>query len=90
MAASLCHSLVPHTIIHLIRFAKSSNCNKLFESKNRITNAEATARRMLCIVQMMHIAVTRNRAVIPARLGHSGGDFRPPFFVTFLDKQKSK
>ena len=84
MVASLCHSLVPHTIIHLIRFAKSSNCNKLFESKNRITNAEAT------VVQMMHIAVTRNRAVIPARLGHSGGDFRPPFFVTFLDKQKSK
>ena len=72
MAASLCHSLVPHTIIHLIRFAKSSNCNKLFESKNRITNAEAT------VVQMMHIAVTRNRDVI---------DFGGLFLLLFWTKK---
>ena len=73
MVASLCHSLVPHTIIHLIRFAKSSNCNKLFESKNRITNAEAT------VVQMMHIAVTRNRAVI---------DFGGLFLLLFWTSKK--
>ena len=73
MATSLCHSLVRHTIIKPIRFEKISNCIKLFESKNRITNAEAT------VVQMMHIAVTRNRAVI---------DFGGLFLLLFWTSKK--
>ena len=58
-----------------LQILERSKLRKMFSSKSRVTNAEAT------VVQLFSIASSRNRAVYR---------FRGSFFVTFLEKQKSK
>ena len=68
-------TLVQHIIIEPIKFETTFNIIKRFNPKSRITNAEAT------VVQKL------NQGTNPK----SGcNQFRGSFFVTFLEKQKSK